>query len=152
MFRATAAAGAALMLAAAAAGADTATAGSLDWLSGTWCGRSGQTLHEEHWPRERAGLMLGVHRDTHAERLVGFEFLRIVARDGRTVYIAQPGGRPPTEFELAGRDARSVRFANPQHDFPKRIFYRLLPDGRLEAQVDDGLDDGRRQRWIWSRC
>jgi hypothetical protein len=70
--------------------------------------------------------------------MAAFEFLRIVERDGGLVYIAQPGGRPPTEFALAGIDGDSVTFENRAHDFPKVIRYARRPDGALEARVSDG--------------
>jgi hypothetical protein len=42
--------------------------------------------------------MPAVSRTLKDGRMAGFESLRIVERDGGLVYIAQPGGRPPTEF------------------------------------------------------
>ena len=67
--------------------------------------------------------MLAVSRTIKDDRLAAFEFLRIVERDGGLVYIAQPNGRPPTEFVLTGMTADSATFENPAHDFPKMIRY-----------------------------
>ncbi len=67
--------------------------------------------------------------------MFAFEYLRIVERDGGLVYIAQPGGKTPTEFVLTEiTDSRAV-FDNPRHDYPKRIVYELSSDGSLNTIV-----------------
>lgn len=76
--------------------------------------------------------------------MTAFEFLRIVEKDGGLVYVAQPGGRPPTEFVLAAIDAARATFENSAHDFPKMIRYAKRADGSLEATVSDGKGRARR--------
>ena len=44
-----------------------------------------------------------------------------------------------------------VVFANPEHDFPKRISYHRLEGGGLSAVVDDGSVDGKRLAFAWQR-
>ncbi|MGH8286415.1 MAG: DUF6265 family protein [Steroidobacteraceae bacterium] len=104
------------------------------------------------WTAPRGGLLLGVHRDTRDGRAMGFEFLRIELRADGATYVAQPGGRAPTAFELRSSTARSAIFANEQHDFPKRIIYQRLDGSKLKARVDDGTDRGEGEEWVWSRC
>jgi uncharacterized protein DUF6265 len=116
----------------------TATVAQLSWLAGTWSGGDGPVSFEERWTPPAAGAMLGVSRTLKGDRMLSFEFLRIVERDGSLVYIAQPGGRPPTEFALTAITADSVTFENPTHDFPKMIRYSRRADGWLEARVSDG--------------
>jgi hypothetical protein len=115
-----------------------ATLAQLAWLPGTWTGGSGPVTFEERWTPAAGGAMLAVSRTVKGDRLVAFEFLRIVERDGGLVYIAQPNGRPPTEFTLTAVTADSATFENPAHDFPKMIRYAKRPDGSLEARVSDG--------------
>ena len=69
-------------------------------MEGTWVSSAGARIVEERWTPPGGGTMLAVSRTLSGERLVEFEYLRIVERDGSLVYIAQPGGRPPTEFPL----------------------------------------------------
>ncbi len=76
--------------------------------------------------------------------------LRIVERDGGLVYIAQPNGRPPTEFVLTGMTADSATFENPAHDFPKMIRYTRRPDGSLEARIS-GAGGERPQAFVFTR-
>jgi hypothetical protein len=62
----------------------------------------------------------------------------IVERGGGLVYVAQRGGRPPTDFVLTELTPDSATFENPAHDFPKMIRYAKRGDGTLEARVSDG--------------
>jgi len=110
----------------------------LAWLAGTWSGADGPLAFEERWTPPGGGAMLAVSRTVKGERMVAFEFLRIIERDGSLVYIAQPNGRPPTEFTLTAITADSATFENPAHDFPKMIRYAKRSDGSLEARVSDG--------------
>lgn len=115
-----------------------ATVMQLAWLAGTWSGGNGPVSFEERWTPPAGGAMLAVSRTLKGERMVSFEFLRIVERDGSLIYSAQPGGRPPTEFALTAISAESATFENPTHDFPKIIRYSRRDDGSLEARVSDG--------------
>ena len=114
----------------------------LAWLAGTWVGGNGPVTFEERWTPAAGGAMLAVSRTLKGDRMVAFEFLRIIEREGGLVYIAQPNGRPPTEFTLTGITADSVTFENPMHDFPKMIRYAKRADGSLEARVSDGGQKG----------
>jgi len=112
------------------------------WLAGTWRNDGKPVVVEERWTTPAGGAMLAVSRTLKADRMVAFEYLRIVERDGGLVYIAQPNGRPPTEFVLTTLSAQAATFENPAHDFPKMIRYTLKPDGTLEARVSDGGQRG----------
>jgi hypothetical protein len=115
-----------------------ATIAQVGWMEGTWVGEADGNSVEERWTPPAGGAMLAVSRTLKNGRLAGFEFLRIVERDGGLVYVAQPGGKPPTDFTLTALTESSATFENPDHDFPKRIRYTKRPDGALEARVGDG--------------
>ena len=114
----------------------------LTWLAGAWSGGDGPMTFEEHWTPPAGGAMLAVSRTLTGDRMVAFEYLRIVERDGTLVYIAQPNGRPPTEFTLTAISGDSATFENPAHDFPRMIRYSKRADGSLEARVSDGGQQG----------
>lgn len=115
-----------------------ATISDVAWLAGEWQGGGGPMTVEERWTVPAGGAMLAVSRTIKGDRMVAFEFLRIVERDRGLVYIAQPNGRPPTEFALTHVSAESATFENPAHDFPKVIRYAKRTDGSLEARISDG--------------
>nr|WP_298120930.1 DUF6265 family protein [uncultured Pseudoxanthomonas sp.] len=128
-----------------------ASANDPGWLAGHWCGQRGKTFSEETWMAQRGGLLVGMHRDTREGRVSGFEFMRIAQQDRRWVLLAQPGGGAVTEFPAQSVTQDRVVFANPAHDFPKRVIYSRSDVDTLHARVDDGRDDGKALEWTWRR-
>ena len=140
----TTAAGASAQSSAAAAPAIDA----LTWLEGTWISEADGTRVEERWTSPEGGAMLSTSRTLRGGRMVAFEFLRIVARPGAVFYIAQPGGRPPTEFALTTSGPGVAVFENPAHDFPKRLSYRRTGQ-TLRVEVD-GDEKGTPMREVYT--
>jgi Domain of unknown function (DUF6265) len=114
-----------------------AAIGDLAWLAGAWVGtRSTGSSNEERWSPPLGGAMLAVSRSVNTSgKMFAFEYLRIVERDDGLVYIAQPGGKTPTEFLLTELTKTRAVFDNPRHDYPKRIVYELSAEGSLSATV-----------------
>jgi hypothetical protein len=82
--------------------------------------------------------------------MTAFEFLRIVECDGGLVYVAQPGGRAPTEFVLTEASKTRAVFENPRHDSPQRIVYEISAEGALTASIGFSKG-GRPQRFEFRR-
>lgn len=119
------------------------------WMSGTWRTESPKVISEEIWSAANGTLMTGTHRDIRPGKKTWFEFQRIEQRGDALVYVAQPGGQPPTEFPATKVEASKIIFENPSHDFPKRILY--WRDGaKLCARVDDGGE--KKEEWCWERA
>jgi len=114
----------------------------LRFIEGNWRGESGKATIEERWTDAVGGTMLGVSRTIVSGKTVAFEFLRIEAREDGVFYVAQPNGRPPTDFKLTRVSAGEAVFENPQHDHPKIIRYRL-GEGELVAEVEG--DEGKQE-------
>jgi hypothetical protein len=117
----------------------------LGWIAGHWAGPIGGGNSEEHWIAPAAGTMLGVSRTIVRDRTVAFEFLRIEKRADGIYYVAQPGGRPPTEFKLTKSTATSAVFENPKHDHPKIITYSLEGTSTLVATLE-GDEGGQHKK------
>ncbi len=105
------------------------------WLAGCWQGEGRTAGSTEAWTDGRIGRMLGVGQTLRGSRS-SFEFMQIATQaDGRLVYVAQPGGRPPVSFTATVVEPDRIVFSNPAHDAPKTIAYRR--DGeRLFAYLD----------------
>ena len=132
-----------------------AALGDVAWLAGAWVGTrgtGGTTSIEERWSPPLGGAMLAVSRTVSRakDKMVAFEFLRIVERDGGLVYIAQPGGRPPTEFVLTELTKTRAVFENPRHDSPQRIVYEISAEGGLSATIGF-FKGGRPQRFEFKK-
>lgn len=129
-----------------------AAIGDLSWLAGAWVGnRSSGASIEERWSPPAGGAMLAVSRSVNTSgKMFAFEYLRIIERDGGLVYVAQPGGKTPTEFVLSELGANLAVFENPRHDYPKRIMYELMAEGGLRATVGQAKG-GTPQRFEFKR-
>lgn len=139
--------------AAAAAETPQARLDRLAWLAGTWQGTTDGVRMEETWSTPDGGGLVGMHKDSRGGRMVSFEFFRVVPQDeGRICYLASPLGRAPVPFCALSLGDSAVVFENAEHDFPQRVLYRLLPDGRLHARIE-GLQGGKpaAEEWWWTR-
>jgi Domain of unknown function (DUF6265) len=134
-------------------GAAGVTIDRLSWMVGAWTGTMGRASIEEHWIPAAGRTMLGLGRTVLGERTVQFEFLRIEQRPDGLVYVAQPGGRPPTEFRLTKADGQAATFENPQHDNPKIIRYMKEGETTLVAEIE-GDEKGKpsRMRFVFTRA
>jgi hypothetical protein len=119
----------------------------LAWLAAGWMEKDGEI--EEHWIAPKGGLMLGCGRTVVNGKAREFEFLRIEEREnGDVFYVAQPGGRPATEFKLVASGGEGWVFENPEHDFPRTIQYERTSGG-MNVTLG-GVEDGRaRELELW---
>lgn len=125
----------------------------LRFIAGSWTtDPAGQRVSEEYWNQPKAGAMFANARTIRGEKTVFFEFLRIEQRADGVFFVAQPMGRPPTDFKLTSYDGKRAVFENPQHDFPTKIVYEQNgPDG-LKASIE-GQRNGKTmvESWDFSR-
>jgi hypothetical protein len=122
------------------------TSGSLDgavWLAGDWVLVDSGRCVEEHWTAPSANSMVGAGRTVKDGRTTSFEFMRIEARADGIFFVAQPGGRAPIDFKLAGDPGSDLVFLNPGHaDHLTRVIYRHGDGDSLNARVE-GADAGK---------
>ncbi len=126
-------------------------------LCGTWSDGAGMT---ERWWIDGDGLR------GEGEVEGQTEALELLASRRGHIYVARPGGAPPTEF--APIDPARARFgvdapataqvwvwANYEHDFPQEIHYVLI-ENRLHAKIvgpadETGKNPGRGMTWTLER-
>lgn len=117
------------------------TVDTLAWMSGAWETESTSPRVEEQWTHPAGGTLLGCGRTLAEGKTVFFEFLRVETRAEGLVLVAQPKGKAGTDFPLVEADREHAVFANPAHDFPKRITYRRSGADGLVARVEgDGSE------------
>lgn len=116
----------------------------LGWLAGSW--RTGDGGAVEHWTAI-GRVLVGVGFGGDGSKTRSFEVMVIHADGKRLVFTARPNGSAAVAFREEARDARSISFANPAHDHPKRVAYREQ-DGVLVASTEG---PGGRQEWRLQR-
>lgn len=116
------------------------------FLAGCWQADGGPPGSGEQWMAPAGGLMPGMARSLRADGTARHEFL-LVRADAQAglVLEAMPSGQAPARFALASLAEREVVFANPGHDFPQRIGYRLEAGGRLTGWIEGAGEDGVRR-------
>lgn len=109
----------------------------VSWMAGCWNPQGREAGSTEQWMAPAGGAMLGMARTVKGGRVAEFEFMQLRAdAEGRLRFIAQPQGRPPTEFRLARQGEAEAVFENPGHDFPQRVIYRRVAPDRLLARIE----------------
>lgn len=143
-----------LALAAPCLAGPAATTRDLAWMEGRWTAWQDGRFVEEIWTGPRGTVLLGLNRTVGNDSRTSFEFMRIEEREGSLVFVAQPGGSPPTDFPLASLHGRVAVFENPAHDFPTRVVYWIDEHGGLAARIEGPGRDGRpaAMEWHWKRA
>ncbi len=117
---------------------------SLDWLAGCWRGPHDGGIWEACYTTAEAGMVLSANKEIKHGRVVMIEFERFDVVDDQVVVVPYPFGRPSVPFKLVKHDKKKRRaeFANPEHDFPKRIVYHRMSKDSLHILVE-GEQGGR---------
>lgn len=62
-----------------------------------------------------------------------------------TSTVENQNNRQPVAFKLTAAANNTFVFENPEHDFPKRIVYRLINKDSIHAFIDDGIDSSKKR-------
>jgi uncharacterized protein DUF6265 len=127
------------------------TAPSAGWLTGCWALQKGDRIIEETWMPERGGIMLGMSRTVVGRNVREFEFVVLQAIRSGLEYRVQAGDQPEVVFRALKPAASEAVFENPDHDFPKRIGYRLTAPDSLAGWIDGGEGKGEKVRYDYHR-
>jgi hypothetical protein len=110
------------------------------WLAGCWALESGDRVVEESWMPARGDVMLGMSRTTKAGRVTEHEFVLLRTAGSALEYRVRAGDQAEVVFRATHPSASEAVFENPDHDFPKRIGYRLVAPDSLDAWIDGGAE------------
>lgn len=115
------------------------------WLAGCWKAAGAELGSSEVWMPLAGGSMLGMSRTVHQGKTVAYEYMQIrLTPEGKSEFLAQPSGVPPTTFgQIQGTD-KEVIFENPGHDFPQRVIYRLEGTERLMGRIEGTIKGEKR--------
>ena len=68
-----------------------------------------------------------------------------------TSTVEDQNNKQPVAFKMTGSENNVFVFENPQHDFPKRIVYKLITADSLHAYIDNGTETGKKQNFYYKR-
>jgi hypothetical protein len=121
----------------------------LAFLAGCWRGPlDGGGAMEEYYSTPSENLIVGTTRYLRRGQASSFEFTTITVQNGMIELLPYPNGRPSADaFRLTRLDAAGAVFEAPQHDFPKRIIYRIESDGGRVARIDGGKGSDQVSEW-----
>lgn len=135
-----------LLLVSAPLEAQSAARSLPEWMAGTWMMEDGPSWSDEVWTDARGGLMLGIARTGFGPQLRSWELAQIRQKpDGRISFLAQPQGKPASEFPMVLVSEEAIEFANPSHDYPQRI--RYWRQGKLLMAEISRIDGSQAMRW-----
>ena len=138
-----------VMLASCAHGsAEVSASQTLSWMLGCWQSEHG--MQEEWLIADYPSVIWGEGRRLGADGPQIIEKMTISPVATEFLLLAEPVGQSAQVFFEAERDETSIRFENPDHDYPQRIQYTRDAD-QLTATIS--LADGSRPAsWTFSPC
>ena len=113
---------------------------TLEWMVGRWRSEVESTVFLEAWTRDADGILHGRAQSHKADGTEIFlnETMFITWRDEGLVYAVDPENDGVfIEFVASECGPDSVKFDNPDNEFPKRIEYRRNEQGELSAHLTD---------------
>jgi hypothetical protein len=117
---------------------------SLDFMTGCWVKVEGDTRYEERFTKPTNNMMLGVSQFVKAGTTEFYEFLPIIQRGDKIVYVPYINGSQSVDFTLASASSSEAVFVNPGHDYPQKIIYSKPSETQLVARIE-GLQNGQQQ-------
>lgn len=125
------------------------------WLNGSWAMQEGDGTVTEQWKPVNDSLMEGSSDFIKGDSVIPFEKIRMFRRGNEFYYEARAAGQnneKPVEFKLSSFSDSGFVAENPQHDFPKRITYKLVNKDSIHAFVDGGPEQpDKKSDFFYSR-
>jgi hypothetical protein len=117
---------------------------SFKWMIGEWHLKTKKGQMVESWELKNDSTFIGKSFMLKADGSKHIlENIELVYRMNEVFYIPSvenQNNRQPVKFKLLNYNANSFAAVNNEHDYPKRISYRLIGKDSLHAKIDDGRD------------
>ncbi len=116
---------------------------NVEFLIGTWKMENKNTY--ESWQKVSDTEYKGKSYKLHEGQMQVSEFLTIKISDDKIIYEAtvpnqNDGKTIPFELNMSTKDW--ISFENPNHDFPKKIQYKIIDDTKVQVNVSGEDDKG----------
>lgn len=114
-----------------------------NWFLGRWENKTPEGTFSEEWKVENDSLYLGESYFINNNDTLFAETVRLEQRKNDLFYIVSVPNQnkeQPVTFKLTSSTADYLVFENPEHDFPKKITYKLVNNDSIYAEI---IGDGR---------
>lgn len=111
----------------------------LERLAGKWQDMNRDNAFYEEWNQMDGSSLSGTGYVMSSSDTVFIERLEIKPIDSDLYYIVGLSSNQRDEtvkFKMTEATAKRIVFENPQHDFPKKITYELMPDSGLQVHLN----------------
>ena len=116
------------------------------WFLGRWENKTTEGTFSEEWKKENDSLLLGKSFFIKENDTLFSETVRLEQQKNDLFYIVSVPNQneeKPVEFKLTSSTSDYLVFENPEHDFPKKITYKLVNKDSLYAEISgDGKSQG----------
>jgi hypothetical protein len=133
---------------------DSKTFKKLYGLTGTWKMNTKRGAVCEEWKKVNKNYLQSKGYMIRGKDTIISERIALTnAKEGifYTSTVEEQNNKQPVAFKMTGSENNEFVFENPQHDFPKRIVYKLITADSLHAWIDDGTETGKRQDFYYKR-
>ncbi len=121
-------------------------------LEGTWQMKTKKGFICEEWKKinnnhlQSKGYTISGNDTTITERVT---LKRIKNSIVYASTVENQNNKLPIVFTFTKEENNLFIFENPQHDFPKRIVYKLISSDSLNAFIDDGIDSSKKRQYFF---
>jgi hypothetical protein len=117
-----------------------------DWFLGRWENKTPEGTFSEEWTIGNDSLYIGESYFINNNDTLFAETVRLEQRKNDLFYIVSVPNQneeQPVAFKLTSSTIDYLVFENPEHDFPKKITYKLVTKDSLYAEISgDGKSQG----------
>lgn len=113
---------------------------------GRWENKTPEGTFSEEWKTENDSVMVGASYFINGKDTLFAETIRLEQKENNLfmiVSVPNQNEEKPVAFKLTSSTSDNLVFENPEHDFPKKITYKLVTKDSLYAEISgDGKSQG----------
>jgi hypothetical protein len=124
-----------------------------NWFLGKWENKTPEGTFSEEWKVENDSVYYGKSHYVVKNDTIFTETIKLIQSKNNVFYIVTTippqNGVEPVSFKLTSSTTDYLVFENPEHDFPKKITYKLVNKDSLYAEISG---DGKKQGFPFKKA
>lgn len=122
------------------------------WFLGRWENKTPDGIFSEEWKKENDSVLVGESYFINGKDTLFAETVQLEQQGNDLFYIVtvpSQNEEKPVAFKLTSSTSNYLVFENPEHDFPKKITYKLVNKDSLYAEISD---DGKKRGFPFKKA